>query len=29
MTPAQAGEFTADEVAKWARVIKFAHITVQ
>ena len=29
MTPAQAGKFTADEVAKWAKVIKFAHITVQ
>jgi tripartite-type tricarboxylate transporter receptor subunit TctC len=29
MTPAQARQFTADEVAKWAKVIKFAHITAQ
>jgi tripartite-type tricarboxylate transporter receptor subunit TctC len=29
MTPAQARQFTTDEVAKWAKVIKFAHITAQ
>jgi tripartite-type tricarboxylate transporter receptor subunit TctC len=29
MTPAQARKFTAEEVAKWAKVIKFAHITAQ
>jgi hypothetical protein len=29
MTSPQASEFTADEVAKWAKVIKFAHITGQ
>ena len=29
MTAAQASKFTAEEVAKWAKVIKFAHITAQ
>ena len=29
MMPAQARKFTAEEVAKWAKVIKFAHITAQ
>ena len=29
MTPTQARQFTADEVAKWAKVVKFAHITAQ
>lgn len=29
MTPAQARQFTLEEVAKWAKVIKFAHITAR